>query len=100
MEQGDDEMFSLPPLWRGTAPWWSETTARAPSLPPSNKQGETETCGMDVEAFLSVNGDSGKQFACEEVFEASFGDARDVQFGFLAIFREEEEEKALVARIA
>ena len=83
MEQ-DDEPSSLPP---------------ALSLPPSNKQGETEACGMDVKVFLAVCGDSGKLFACEEVFEACLGDARDVQFGFLTIFGEEEEEKALFARI-
>ena len=55
---------------------------------------------MDGEAFLAAREDGFKAFAREEVVEACFVDACDVQFGLLVGLGEEEEDETLVARIA
>ena len=50
-----------------------------------------------MEAFLDVGSNGVKVFARKEVLEGCLGDARDVQFCFLAVFGEEEVEKAFAA---
>ena len=52
---------------------------------------------MNMEAFLDICYNGVKAFTCKEVLEICFGDARDVQFCFLAVFGEEEVEKAFAA---